>query len=108
MKIFGPAVAGTVMQLIAVGLMTVLFYLLARARYFSLGWPRAVRDEESGCRATASLVRLSYLTTAVGVALTDNRLITRTTFGARRQTLKSSGEKGNALLLHAKWAYRCR
>ena len=83
MRIFGPAVAGAAMQLIAVGLMTALFYLLARARYFSPGWPFALCDANTVCQAPAPLLRLSYLMTAVGVALTNNRLIARTTSWAR-------------------------
>jgi hypothetical protein len=83
MRIVGPAVAGTAMQIIAIGIMTVLFYLLARVHHFGLGWPLALCGENTACQSAAPLVRLSYLVTAVGVALTNNRLIARTTLWAR-------------------------
>lgn len=83
MKIFGSAVAGTAMQLVAVGFMTGLFYLLARARYFSLGWPLALCDQNTACQTATPLVRLSYLMTAVGIVLTDNRYVARTALWAR-------------------------
>jgi len=88
MRIFGPAVAGAILQFIAVGLMTALFYLLARERYLSPAWPLALCDESTTCQAAAPLVRLSYLVTAVGVALTNNRLIAQATLWAR-QTSRS-------------------
>lgn len=84
MRIFGPAVAGTGMQLAAVGLMTICLFLLARAGYFSLGWPLVLCDDGTACQAATPLVRLSYLTTAMGVALTNNRLIARTILWARQ------------------------
>jgi hypothetical protein len=47
MRIFGPAIAGAVMQLIAVVLVTILFYLLARERYLPLDWPLSLCDEDT-------------------------------------------------------------
>lgn len=72
------------MQVIAVGLITAVFYLLARAKYFSLGWPLALCDAGGDCQGAAPLLRISYLITAVGVALTTNRFVVRTTLWARQ------------------------
>ena len=66
MRILVPAVAGAAMQFIAVGLMTVLFYLLARKIFFDwlaalsvrreyrlpvCGAPRASFIFDDGCRS---------------------------------------------------------
>ena len=67
----------------AVGTLTAFFYVLARAKFFSLAWPLVLCDESASCQGVAPLVRLSYLTTAVGVALTSNRLIARSALWAR-------------------------
>ena len=72
------------MQLVAVGLITVAIYFLATAEFFSSRWPIALCNEGISCRSAAPLVRLSFLLTAVGVALTNNRLIVQTTEWARQ------------------------
>ena len=73
------------MQFFAVALITSLFYLLVRARYFALGWPLAICDENMGCPIAVPLLRTSYLLTAGGVTLTNNRIIARTTQWARHE-----------------------
>ena len=83
MRIFGPAIAGAFAQFIAVGLITFAFYFLARGGYFSSKWPLALCEEDTSCHSAAPLIRLSYLLTAVGVALTNNRLIANATNWAR-------------------------
>lgn len=55
MKILGPALAGAAMQLMAIGLLMVLFYFLASAGYFFLGWPFALCEDETACQAAAPL-----------------------------------------------------
>jgi hypothetical protein len=84
MRIFGPAIAGTAMQLMAIGVLTILFYFLAHDQYFSLGWPLVLCDSKIACQAAAPLVRLSYLMTAVGIALTNTPLFAQTTLWARQ------------------------
>ena len=84
MRVFGPAMAGAVMQLVAVVLVTFLFYLLARQRYMPSGWPLSICDEDSSCQSATVLVRVAFLLTAIGVALTTNRLITQTMMWARQ------------------------
>src|SRR5436190_490334 len=79
MRIFGPTIAGAIMQLIIVGLITFGFYFLARVGYFSSKWPLMLCEEGTSCHSAVPLVRLSYLLTDVGVALTNNRLIAQTT-----------------------------
>lgn len=81
MKILGPAIAGAAMQLMAIGLLMVLFYFLASAGYFFLGWPFALCEDETACQAAAPLVRLSYLITAVGIALTNTPFFAQTKCG---------------------------
>jgi hypothetical protein len=83
MKILGPALAGAAMQLMAIGLLMVLVYFLASAGYFFLGWPFALCEDETACQAAAPLVRLSYLITAVGIALTSTPLFAQTKLWAR-------------------------
>lgn len=84
--IFAPAAAGAGMQLIAVGFITILFYLLVCARYFASGWPVALCDPNTACQAATPLMRLSYLMTAAGVALTNNRFIGQATLWARQSS----------------------
>jgi hypothetical protein len=86
MRIFGPAVAGAAMQLTAIVLVTILLYSLARGRFLPLGWPLYLCDEDSTCQSATLLVRISYLLTAIGVALTTNRLITQTMLWARQNS----------------------
>ena len=82
-RVFGPAIAGALMQFAAVGLITFGFYFLASGGYFSSKWPLTLCAEGTSCHSAAPLVRLSYLLTALGVALTNNRLIAQTTIWAR-------------------------
>lgn len=78
-RIFGPAIAGALAQFVAVALLTLAFYFLARVGYFSSKWPLPLCGVGTSCHSAAPLVRLSYLLTAAGIALTNNRLIVRTT-----------------------------
>lgn len=82
-RVLGPAIVGAVMQLTAVAFLTAVFYLLARARYFASGWPLSICAENTSCESAAPLVRVSYLLTAIGVALTNNRFIALTQLWAR-------------------------
>jgi hypothetical protein len=84
--IFGPAIAGAAMQLMAVMLVTVVFYLLSREKYLPLGWPLSLCDEDGSCQSATVLVRLSYLLAAIGVALTTNRFISQTMLWARQMS----------------------
>jgi len=83
MRILGPAVAGAAMQLMAIGLLTVLFYFLASARYFFMGWPFALCSDEPSCQAATPWVRLSYLIIAVGIVLTNTPFFAQTKLWAR-------------------------
>lgn len=76
-RVLSPAIVGALMQLIAVVLITAAFYPLARVRYFPLGWPLSICAERTSCESASLLLRLSYLLTAIGVALTNNRFISQ-------------------------------
>ena len=64
-------------------LLTFAFYAVGKSGSFSSRWPFILCEEGGSCRFTALPVRLSYLLTAVGVALTNNRLVAQTTEWAR-------------------------
>lgn len=85
-RILGPAIVGALMQLAAMAIITTIFYLLARARYFPLGWPQSICAERVSCDSAALLVRLSYLSTAIGVALTNNRFISQAILWVRNSS----------------------
>jgi hypothetical protein len=70
-RVLSPIIVGAVMQLMAVVLVTAVFYLLARARYFPLGRPLSICADRTSCESASLLVCLSYLLTAIGVALTN-------------------------------------
>jgi hypothetical protein len=75
---FGAALAGAVMQLAAVVLTTAGFYVLAREADLRPPWPLTLCEPGTSCGSATTLVRWSYLLTAIGVALTNHRIIART------------------------------
>ena len=76
--VFGPFMAGAVLQLAAIVLTTAAFYILAYHGYLAPRWPLTLCEMDT-CQSATFLVRWSYLLTAVGVALTNNGFITRAT-----------------------------
>ena len=92
-RILSPAIAAIGVQLAAVMVITVTFYLLTQsAEHRDPIWPALVCEAGTSCRSTTLLVRLSYLLTAFGAGFTNNRLVVRTTRWARylgRATLQS-------------------
>ena len=86
LRIFGPLIAGAILQLVAVALTTTLFYFLSRSGYLAPAWPFALCDGGTSCHAASLLVRWCYLLTALGVALTNNRLTVRASQRFRKKT----------------------
>ena len=76
-RIFGPVIAGAILQLAAVVLTTAVFYFLSRSGYLAPPWPFALCEGGTSCHAASLLVRWAYLLTAFGVALTNSRLTVR-------------------------------
>ena len=65
------------MQLAAVVLVTTGFYLLARDADLQPPWPLTFCEPGTSCSAATYLLRWSYLLTAIGVALTNHRIVKR-------------------------------
>jgi hypothetical protein len=93
LRILGPAVAGAVMQLAAVMLLTAASYFLAQHEYLKPPWPFTLCQAGTSCHSATLLVRSSLLLTAVGISLTDNHFITRTTRWARYLSRATRWEK---------------
>jgi hypothetical protein len=93
LRIFAPAIAGAVMQVAAVTLLTAASYLLAQYGYLKPPWPLTLCQTGTSCHSATPLVRLSFLLTACGVALTKTHFITRATEWARYLSRASHLEK---------------
>jgi len=78
-RIFGPAVAGALMQVVAVATVTLAFYFLAQTGHLSPAWPSTFCEAHTSCHSASLLVRWFFLLTAIGIAFTNNRIITRAT-----------------------------
>jgi len=76
-RILGLALVGAVVQLAAVVATTAGFYIPARDADLRPPWPLTLCQPGSSCSAATYLVRWSYLLTAIGVALTDHRIVAR-------------------------------
>ena len=91
--IFGPAVAGALMQVAAMMLLTAAYYFLAQHEYLKPPWPLTLCQTGTCCHSATPLVRLSFLLTAFGIALSKNHLITGTTLWARHLSRATHLEK---------------
>jgi hypothetical protein len=83
LRIFSPAIAGAVIQVAAVMLLTAAWYFLAQYEYLKPPWPLTLCETGTSCQSATPLVRLSFLLTAVGIALTKNHFVARATEQAR-------------------------